>query len=121
MVASAPASSSTGATERTEDRARVPYAAPPQGATRARREQMKNRRVERAISQMAGCQAQVQPKRIERQAQAFDPKLCRVLHQNVKHSRVKVQMQMAVNMVKRQPEGAELLELGVDFGAQLVA
>ena len=72
---------------------------------------MKDGNVERAISEVAGRHAQIQPERIVGQTQVFDPELPGVGHQNAKHGRMQVQVQMAVDMIEGQTGGAELLKL----------
>jgi len=63
---------------------------------------MKDGGVEGAIGEMAGGQAQVQPKRIEGQAQALEAELARIGHQEAEHSWMQVQVQMAVDVVEGQ-------------------
>ena len=48
---------------------------------------MKDGGVERAIGEVAGGQAQVQPERIEGQTQALDAELAGVGHQDAEHRR----------------------------------
>ena len=49
------------------------------------------------------------------------PELGGVSHQDAEYGRVQVQVQVAVDVVERQPGSAELLKLRVDFPPQLLA
>src|SRR5208282_1015982 len=61
--------------QQSENNIGVPDIEAGQGRPGARRQRVKNGNVKRAISNMPGGQAQVQPKRIEGQAQALDAEL----------------------------------------------
>src|SRR5208282_3643342 len=64
---------------------------------------------------------EVQPQGIAGPAQPPDAERWRCLHQNPENRWVQMQMQVAIDMVKRQASGLELVELRVDFASQLFA
>lgn len=107
--------------QQAKDGLRVPDAPPGEGGPGARGERMKDGGVEDARGEMAGGQAQVQPERIEGQAQALEAELARISHQEAEHGRMQVQVQMAVDVVEGQTGGVELLKLGVNFPSQWLA
>ena len=76
--------------------------------------------MERAVGQVAGSQAQVQPKGIKRQPQALDAELLPASSIRIRNTvGMQVQVQMAVDVVQRQAGGAELLELRVNLRAAI--
>src|SRR5258706_3809378 len=94
-------------------------AEPAECRARARGEQVMNGGVQDTIGPVARGKAKVQPKGIESQAQPFDAESGGICNQDSEHSRVQVQVQMAVDVIERQAGGAELLKLSVDFLSQL--
>ena len=50
-----------------------------------------------------------------------DVKFIRIFHQDFENHRMQMEMQVAVDVVKRQAGGAEFLKLRVDFGAERLA
>src|SRR5438105_15508838 len=80
-----------------------------------------NQRVAGAIEPMSGGQAQIQPEGIPRQAHSLNAEQPRIIHEQAKDGWMKVQMQVAVDVVQFQPSSAEFFELPMDFVAQLFA
>src|ERR1051326_2296458 len=85
------------------------------------RKATKHHRVQSAISPVARSQPRIQPEWIERQTQALDAQGACVAQENAQDYRVHVEMEMAIDVVKRQAGCAKLFKLSVDFGAQLFA
>ena len=75
----------------------------------------------KAVEQLSRGQPQVQAEWIESQADTLDAQFARILHQDAKHGRMQMQVQMAVDVVERQAGGAEPVKLRVNFLAQLFA
>src|SRR5258706_5799098 len=92
---------------------------PPYRWTRQGGKRVKDGRVEASIRQVSGGDAHVQPKRIEGQPQPLNSQLRGVLHQDAKDDRMQMQVQVAVDVVERQPGVAKFLKLCMNFLAQL--
>jgi hypothetical protein len=99
----------------------MPDAAIRQRWARARGKRVEDGDVQRAIRPAARGGAQVYPQRVERKPQVLDAKLGGVGHQDAEYGGMQVQVQVAIDVIERQPGGAELSELGVNFLPQLLA
>jgi hypothetical protein len=82
---------------------------------------MKDGDVEGAIGKVSGSNAQIQPERVEGQANTLDTELLSILHQEIKNHRVQVQVQVAVDVVEFESRSPESLKLGMHFATQLLA
>src|SRR5206468_4112251 len=73
------------------------------------------------IKKMARCQRQVQPEKIARQPEMRDAPVADMTHENVKHNRMQMKVEMAVDMVEWQAGRAEPSELRSDLALELRA
>ena len=80
-----------------------------------------DKRVQNAIREMAASKAEVQPKGVVCEAQAFDSKLRSIPHQNIKNGGMEMKVQMSVNVIQLQACRMKFLELSMNFGAELFA
>ena len=80
-----------------------------------------NRRVGNAVTPVPARHPAAAGETVARESQALDAERRGVFHQNLKNRGMQMQVQMAVDMVKRQAGGAEFCKLRVNFRAQLFA
>src|SRR6266542_7050952 len=104
--------------QKAEDGGRVFDAALPQNGARSRRKQPENQGVAGAIKEFPRRQSQVQPEAIGGQPETRDAPVAGAAHQNSKHHRVQMKVEMAIDVVEWEASRAEPFKLRLDFAIQ---
>src|SRR4051794_23972724 len=80
-----------------------------------------NQRVHNSIPKEARGNAHIEEERIKGEAEASNIKPLRLLHQNRKNCGMKVQVEVAIDMIHGEAGRQEFIELRSDFLPQLLA
>jgi len=73
-----------------------------------------------AVGITSPSQAEVQAEGVVGEAELADPELGGIGHEDVEDGGMEVEVEVAVDVVQFETGGVKLVELGVDFGAELV-
>src|SRR5688572_6504007 len=92
-----------------------------QGGARSIREYVMNDSVAGAVEPVSRRKAGVEPEWVLRQPKMGDAPLRRMLHQDIEHGRMQMEMEVAVDVIELESGRAELFKLGRNFIAQLGA